>query len=55
MVGRLAACGKPVVANFLGYSPPGATDGQVTFARLIEDVVPAVARLTGSALARGSA
>ena len=49
VVGRLAACGKPVVANFLGYSPPGAADGQVTFARLIEDVVPAVARLTGTA------
>jgi FdrA protein len=48
VIQRLAACGKPVVANFLGYSPPTAADGQMTFARIIEDVVPAVARLTGA-------
>ena len=49
VVARLAACGKPAVANFLGYSPPSAVGGKVTFARLLEDVVPAVARLTGTA------
>lgn len=48
VVGRLRTCGKPVVACFLGYTPADSAEGDVTFARLLEDVVPAVAHLSGS-------
>lgn len=48
VVARLAACGKPAVANFLGYTPAGAAGDGLTFARMLEDVVPAMARLSGS-------
>lgn len=47
VVAALAACGKPGVINFLGYSPAGAAQNSVTYARLLEDVVPQVSRLTG--------
>jgi len=48
VVARLAECGKPAVANFLGYTPAGIAAGGLTFARMLEDVVPAVAHLSGS-------
>ena len=47
VVAALAACGKPGVVNFLGYSPADAAPRGVTYARLLEDVIPQVARLTG--------
>jgi len=47
VVAALAACGKPGVVNFLGYTPAGTGHGELAFARLLEDVVPAVARLAG--------
>jgi FdrA protein len=48
VVAHLASCGKPVVANFLGYTPAGTASDGLTFARMLEDVIPAVARLSGS-------
>jgi FdrA protein len=48
VVARLAACEKPIVANFLGYTPGGIAANGLTFARMLEDVIPAVARLSGS-------
>lgn len=47
VVAALASSGKPGVVNFLGYSPAGAAPRGVTYARLLEDVIPQVARLTG--------
>lgn len=47
VVNHLAACEKPIVANFLGYSPADIAGDGLTFARTLEDVVPAVARLSG--------
>jgi FdrA protein len=51
---RLAACEKPTVANFLGYTPGGMAAHGLTFARLLEDVIPAVARRSGSDWPAGS-
>jgi FdrA protein len=48
VVASLGACGKPGVVNFLGYLPKGSASESVTYVRLLEDVVPEVARLVGA-------
>ena len=44
VVAALAACGKPGVVDFLGSCPADAAPRGVTYARLLEDVIPQVAR-----------
>ncbi len=39
------ATGKPVVVNFIGYTPPGATDGNLTFATTLGEAAALAVRL----------
>ncbi len=39
------ATGKPVVVNFIGYTPPGAADGNLTFATTLGEAAALAVRL----------